>query len=71
MPIRKKESNVPRIIFALFMVFIMVAGIFGFAYSLIIPPTDSIESGGLQFVQTNTGIATSVNGQFFEFTYFP
>ena len=71
MPIRKKESNLPRIISCALIGLIMITSVFWFALSFS-AGGGSVESGGTEFFRTQFGtIAADFDGKIFEFTYLP
>ncbi len=75
MPIRKDETGKKKILFTLLVGFVLVSSIIGFTLSAI--PFGLQDSGGkmeyngIEFFQTQDGIAARVDGQLVGFTYFP
>ncbi len=75
MPIRKGDSGRKKILFTALVGFVLVSSIIGFTLSAI--PFGSqqgngeMEYNGLEFFQTQDGIATRVGGQVIGFTYLP
>ncbi len=74
MPIKKEEGGSKKLLFTIVIGFVLVTSIIGFTFSAIPysdPTQGSLKYGDIELVQTNTGYATVLNNQIFEFTYHP
>ena len=71
MPIRKKESNVPKILFSALIGLLLIASVFWFALSFSLSEDSSLEYGEIEFFRTQTGLAAEIEGEIFQFTYIP
>jgi len=76
MPIREEESKTKKLLFGIVIGFVLVSSIIGFTFSAIpfqsgIFQDGTISQSGLDFYATATGVATIINDQPYEFTYFP
>ena len=76
MPLRAEESRTKKIIFSVVIGFVLLSSVIGFTYSAIpfrnrIQSDNTIEYNDIEFFPTQNGLAAQINGQVYEFAYFP
>ena len=75
MPIRKGDAGKQKILFTLLVGFVLVSSIIGFTLSAIPfglqDSGEKIKYNGVEFFQTQDGIAAKVDEKIIGFTYFP
>lgn len=76
MPLRPEESKTKKIIFSVVIGFVLLSSVIGFTYSAI-PFTargqssNTIKYNDIEFFPTQNGLAAQINGQVYDFAYFP
>lgn len=74
MPLRKDEDKSKKLLFTVVIGFVLLFSIIGFTFSAIpfgSVTQNNLKYGDIELVQTQLGLATLVNGQILEFTYYP
>ncbi|MAG15501.1 hypothetical protein CMO88_00400 [Candidatus Woesearchaeota archaeon] len=74
MPIREEESKLKKRIFTIIIFLVLGSSIIGFTFSAIplgLQQNNEIEYNGIEFFPTQHGLATIIDEQVFEFTYYP
>ncbi|MBS3133153.1 hypothetical protein J4470_03425 [Candidatus Woesearchaeota archaeon] len=75
MPIRQESNKTKKMLFSILIGFVLISSIIGFTFSAVpfgLQNQDStIKYNGIEFFQTQNGIATIIDGQVMEFTYLP
>ncbi|MBI2663889.1 hypothetical protein HYX10_00925 [Candidatus Woesearchaeota archaeon] len=75
MPIRPEESKWKKRTFTIVIFIVLFSSVIGFTFSAV--PfglqggDDKIKYNGIEFFPTQTGLATQVDGQIFEFSHYP